>query len=174
MKPELARRLAFAATKELAQNLRVTPVTPVTAFPVTGANQLELQGLQALQAKNSKLPKREKKPVTAPVTIVPELDEAELEERKGMAMGAVPEIYLDAWARLQVQKPVRVSDDEWGQAINDAGRFLDAWGELAAELQWTPDDLFAVPRDGRPGGLVWRLQGDSVEAFGPGPLDGKL
>ena len=47
MKAELAARLALAATEELAQNVPVTPETPVTAFPVTGANQLELQALQA-------------------------------------------------------------------------------------------------------------------------------
>jgi hypothetical protein len=28
---------------------------------------------------------------------------AEIDERKGMAMGGVPELYLDAWARLQCQ-----------------------------------------------------------------------
>jgi hypothetical protein len=55
----------------------------------------------------------------------PEPDEAELEKRKGIAMGGVPELYVDAWARLQYQKPMRVSDAEWRQATDDAGRFLD-------------------------------------------------
>jgi hypothetical protein len=67
-----------------------------------------------------------------------------------MAMGGVPEPYLDAWARLQVQKPMRVSDAEWRQAIDDAGRFLDLWGSLAPEFQWTPGDLFDIPGDGKP------------------------
>ena len=53
-----------------------------------------------------------------------------------MAMGGVPEPYLDAWARLQYQKPMRVSDAEWRQAINDAGRFLDQWGSRAVEFGW--------------------------------------
>jgi hypothetical protein len=97
----------------------------------------------------------------------PEPDDADLEERKGMAMGSVPEPYLDAWARLQCQKPMRVSDDDWRQAIDAAGRFLDQWGSLAVEFQWKPADLFDVPRDGRPGGLVWFLQGETVRALGP-------
>ena len=29
-----------------------------------------------------------------------------------------------------------------GQAIDDAGRFLDAWGALAVEFQWPPGELF--------------------------------
>ena len=68
-----------------------------------------------------------------------------------MAMGGVPEPYLDAWARLQYQKPMRVSDAEWRQAINDAGRFLDQWGSRAVEFGWAAGKLFDVPRDGRQG-----------------------
>jgi hypothetical protein len=55
-----------------------------------------------------------------------------------MAVGGVPEPYLDAWAHLQVRKPMQVSDERWRQLINDAGRFLDAWGALAAGFQWAP------------------------------------
>jgi hypothetical protein len=46
------------------------------------------------------------------------------------------------------------------------GRFLDQWGSMAAEFQWSPGDLFDVPRDGR-SGLAWWLQGKTVNAFGP-------
>jgi len=79
----------------------------------------------------------------------PEPDEVEIEERKAMAMGGVPEAYLDAWADLQVRKPMQVSDERWRQAINDAGRFLDAWGALAAGFQWAPADLFDGAARGR-------------------------
>jgi hypothetical protein len=71
------------------------------------------------------------------VAAAPELDEAEIEERN------------------------------WRQAIDGAGRFLDQWGSLADEFQWTPADLFDVPRDVRLGGLVWFLGGETVRAFGP-------
>jgi hypothetical protein len=84
-----------------------------------------------------------------------------------MAMATVPELYLDAWARLQCQKPTRVSDGDWWQAIDDGGLFLNRWASLAAEFQWTTADLFNVPRDGRAGGLVWFLAGQAVRALGP-------
>ena len=97
----------------------------------------------------------------------PEPDAVELEERKGMAMASVPEPYLDAWARLQCQKPMRGPDAEWRQAIDAAGRFLDQWGSLAVEFQWTPGDLFDVPGGGSPGGLAWFLNGETVRSLGP-------
>jgi hypothetical protein len=97
----------------------------------------------------------------------PEPELADIEERKGMAMGSVPEPYLDAWARVQLQKPLRVSDDEWSRAVDDAGRFLDQWGSLAVEYGWTPGDLFDVPHDGRMGGVAWFIGGETVRVLGP-------
>ena len=97
-----------------------------------------------------------------------EPDDTEIEERKAMAMGGVPEAYLDGWARLQCQRPATASDDEWRQAIVDAGLFLDRWGSLALELGWTPADLFDPPSDGNPGGLVWRTKGLGIRALGDG------
>jgi hypothetical protein len=94
-------------------------------------------------------------------------DEAEIEERKGMAAGRVSETYLDGWARLQCQRPASVSDDEWRQAVNDAGLFLDQFGSQAAELQWTSHDLFAALTDSARSGLVWFLKGEKVRALGP-------
>jgi hypothetical protein len=41
-------------------------------------------------------------------------------------MGGVPEPYR---ARLQVQKPVHVTVEQWRQAIDDADRFLDQMGQ---------------------------------------------
>src|SRR5437763_13391306 len=64
--------------------------------------------------------------------------EAAVEERAGMAADSVSAIYLDAWARLNCQKPFRVSDAEWRLALNDGGRFLDAWGHDAAALGGRP------------------------------------
>ena len=54
-----------------------------------------------------------------------------------------------------------------GQAIDDAGRFLDAWGALAVEFQWPPGELFDVPRHDERCGLVWFLRGETVRALGP-------
>jgi len=89
-----------------------------------------------------------------------------VEERAAMAADSVPACYLDAWARINHQKPATVSEAEWRLAIDDGGRFLDAWGGDAATMRWTPGGLFDVPRDGRPGGLVWQLKGERVDALG--------
>jgi hypothetical protein len=94
-------------------------------------------------------------------------DEPAIEERAGLAADRVPAVYLDAWARLQCQRPHSVADAEWRLAINDAGLFLDAWGADAAAMQWSAGELFDLPRAGRPGGLVWQLNGKGIDALGP-------
>jgi hypothetical protein len=83
-----------------------------------------------------------------------------------MAADSVPAIYLDAWARLQVQRPLSVTEHDWRGAVDDAGLFLDAWSEHAASIGWDACDLFDVPRQGRSGGLVWQLRGERVDALG--------
>ena len=84
-----------------------------------------------------------------------------IEERAGLAADSVPAVYLDAWAQLNHQKPYGVSEADWRQALDDGGRFLDAFGSEAAKLGWAPCELFEVT-----GGLVWRLAGERVEAIG--------
>ena len=54
-------------------------------------------------------------------------DEAEIEERKGMAAGSVPEPLMPLQG-CNAKSQCGVSDDDWRQAIDAAGRFLDAWG----------------------------------------------
>jgi hypothetical protein len=97
----------------------------------------------------------------------PEPDPAEFEERKAMASDSVPERYVDAWARFQLQCPGGVTEQAWRQAIDDAGRFLAQWGALADSFGWLPGDLFDVPRDGIQGGLAWFLEGEAVRSLGP-------
>lgn len=91
-----------------------------------------------------------------------------LEERATLCAGVIPAAYLDAWARLNHQRPLRVSDDDWRRALDDGGRFLDAWGWVSeSDWAWTVGELFDIPRVGNPGGLIWQLQGALVEAYGP-------
>ncbi len=87
--------------------------------------------------------------------------DVDIEERAGLAADRVPAAYLDAWARLNHQRPFDVSEAQWRLALDDGGRFLDAWGSEAAETGWTPGELFDVTA-----GLVWRLAGDQVDAIG--------
>jgi hypothetical protein len=91
----------------------------------------------------------------------------EIEERAAWAADRLPAVYLDAWARLQCQRPLTVLEDVWRRAVNDAGLFLDEWGREAAEWRWTAGELFDVLRDGRPGGLIWFIQGECLWGLGP-------
>jgi len=86
---------------------------------------------------------------------------AEIDEWAGLAADRMAPVYLDAWARLNCQKPASVSEAEWRLALDDGGRFLDAWGNEAAEAEWTPGELFDVTA-----GLIWRVAGERVEAIG--------
>jgi hypothetical protein len=94
------------------------------------------------------------------------IDPAAIEERAALAADRVPPVFLDAWARLNCQKPASLSEAEWRLALDDGGRFLDGWGADAATMLWTASELFDVPHDGRPGGLVWQLKGERVGALG--------
>ena len=74
--------------------------------------------------------------------------------------------HVDGWARLQCQRPFSTAESEWQRALDDGGRFLDAWGADAATMLWLAGELFDVPGDGRPGGLIWQLKGERVTALG--------
>jgi hypothetical protein len=89
-----------------------------------------------------------------------------IEERAAVIFGTCPAEYVDVFARLNHQKPFAVSEAEWRQALDDAGRFLDTWGAVAAALRWGAGELFDVPRGGRPGGLFWQLRGQRIGALG--------
>ena len=113
----------------------------------------------------------------APAHLAPEAansnhDPDELEERAAMAVeGGVPALYVDAFARMQMVHPIRLTREEWARTIDDAGRFLDAWGEAAVGLGWSPDDLFGG------GSLIAALKGSAVMALSPEVatlLDGRM
>jgi hypothetical protein len=81
----------------------------------------------------------------------------DLDERAAMAIeGGVPPLYVSAFAALQALRPVGLDDLHWLQAIDDAGRFLDAWGRQAEALGWPAASLF------KEGGLVAALRGRPV------------
>jgi hypothetical protein len=103
-------------------------------------------------------------PNRSDVAIVAGDHAAEIEERAGLASDLVPLVYLDAWARLNHQKPSSVSETEWCRALDEGGQFLDRWGYVAHAFGWTPGEIFDVSA-----GLVWRLSGEPVEFIGSSP-----
>lgn len=80
------------------------------------------------------------------------------------ADGGVPRVYADAFAVLMDRCPDGADEARWWQAIDDAGRFLDAWGDRAADLGWTAADLFDWSRS-RCSGLAWEMAGRDVLAL---------
>jgi hypothetical protein len=100
----------------------------------------------------------------------------DFDERAAIAIhdGGIPEIFGDAFAQLQIAQPIGVPQGRWLRAIDDAGRFLDRWGNVAAQLQWSAEDIFKLPA--APSlktrilnldsiGLCWALDGRSVIAL---------
>lgn len=95
----------------------------------------------------------------APKTIIP---------LSGSSPDSIPACYQHDWARLNHHKPKRFSEAEWLQALDDGARFLDAWGRVVESgWAWTTSELFEIPGPGEPGGLIWRLHGRAVIAYGP-------
>jgi hypothetical protein len=161
MRADLAARLRRTMRGEAVAENGVMRVSGVTALTGLRQKPPELRQLRRLRLENSSEGKSAKEGVSSPVTAPLADDLDAIDERAGIASDSVPSLYLDAWARLNCQKPARVSEPEWRLALDDGGRFLDAWGEDAAALGWTPGDLFDVTA-----GLVWRLGGASVTALG--------
>jgi hypothetical protein len=66
----------------------------------------------------------------------------ELDERQAMAEieGEIPPLYSAGFARLQLAPPSGLSVPRWLQAVDDAGRFLDAFGRQAQATGWRADD----------------------------------
>jgi hypothetical protein len=90
-------------------------------------------------------------------------DAFDVAERAAIAieLGRVAPAYAEAWAAFQTRKPGHVSEAEWSQAIDAAGRFLDEWAGLALDFGWRPLDIFG------PRGLAWFCAGERVRALGP-------
>ncbi len=81
------------------------------------------------------------------------LDDPDVDERQAIVEveGGVSPLYSGCFAKLQLTPPPGLSVERWLQAVDDAGRFLDAFGGKAEALGWTAEDLFA------PTGLIRAL-----------------
>ena len=166
MSPEIAKRLARVFPIAVTQKSAVADVAPVADVARYAWKPPELLPLQPLHIECGEAGKKTREAVAAHVASPLASDRDAIEERAGLAADRVPAGYLDAWARLNHQKPSSVSEAEWRLALDDGGRFLDSWGADAAAMRWTAGELFDVPRDGRPGGLIWQLKGERVDALG--------
>lgn len=148
MTPELAQRLALA----YPDMITATGVAHVAGVAAGVRYASKPQSLRPLRPLHTQKNPRENEDVADAI-----------EERSAIIADTCPIPYADTFARLNHQKPLVVSLTEWERAVNDAGLFLDVWGERAVEQNWSASDLFDVPRNPHPGGLIWRLKGEHVE-----------
>jgi len=145
MTPELAKCLALVFPTAFFQNTPASGVARVAgvageasrlAAPDAGVADAtryarkppELRQLRRLRLESGNVGKMTHEGAAAHVA-APDADVADaIEERAALAADSVPACYLDAWARLQCQRPFYPTEEAWQRAIQDAGRFLDAWG----------------------------------------------
>jgi hypothetical protein len=86
--------------------------------------------------------------------------------------GGAPREWAEALARLDLSTPPSdVPPKRWLRFIDDCGNFIDnGWAVRAAELGWTPFDLFGCDRS-KPFaridrcGLLWLLDGRQLRAL---------
>jgi hypothetical protein len=163
MSPELAKRLALVFPTAPIQKAGVTGVAGVADVASHAEKPQQIRQLRPLRLLVDTGGKDARESVATYVAPPAALDIDGIEERAALAADSVPGPYLVAWARLQVRKPNSVGAEAWWRAIDDAGHFLDQWGTVAVELDWTARELIDLPREGRSGALIWTLRGQRVE-----------
>ena len=156
MRPEIAKRLALAFP---GLSIPTTGVIDVAEVARYARKPQQLRQLRPLRLEIEERGKCDDEGAAGLDDAGP--DVVAIDERAGLASGRIPAVYLDVWARLNCQKPARVSDAEWRLALADGRQFFNAWGDDIAALEWTPGALFDVAS-----GLIWQLHGERVEALG--------
>lgn len=82
-----------------------------------------------------------------------------------------PEEWAAALARLDPARPPKdVPTKRWRLFLDDCGRFVDEWATKAADLGWTPLDLFGCHREAPYArvdcaGLLWLVAGRRIVAL---------
>jgi hypothetical protein len=106
------------------------------------------------------------------VTRDQKLDIASIEERTALVQydGGVPQHYALAFAEMQHECPNDVAVERWEQFLNDAGVFLDQWGNNAHAFGWRIHDLFGLDTKSPLArfdkmGLCWLIKGQTVVAI---------
>jgi hypothetical protein len=94
------------------------------------------------------------------------------DEKRTLAipLGVIPAAYAGAFSDLLARAPQGVPAACWHRCIGDGVEFLDRWGEQAARLGWSPEELFGLHPVRSMArydcmGLLWTLKGQQVVAL---------
>ena len=169
MTPEIAKRLALVYPDLSIPATGVAGVAGVADASRYVRKPQEIRQLRPLRHeidKGGNAGSQAVAPGAAGVATTLSAEADAIEERAAINSETCPAPYADTFARLNHQKPITVSDAQWSRALDDAGRFLDEWGAEAAAMQWSAGELFDIPREGKPGGILWQLKGERVDALG--------
>jgi hypothetical protein len=146
------------------------PLVTIAPAPVTRENQSNLRQVVGSGYQESQHLQAFLVPVTTGTAVTAENEDEE--ERAAIIEfdAGIPRAWAEGFARLDRQQPLAgYSATQWRQIIDDGGRFLDAWGELAAGLSWKVTDVFGIdphaPRNRYDAmGLVFLIGGGQITA----------
>jgi hypothetical protein len=150
------RPVTPAGTK--AASVVVTVATPVEVTASgTEKDHIGQYGNDVTVVTTQKQEVKRENSETRPDELADECDEV-LAERRDKTVATtdtcndISAVFTGAYSRLLQTCPDKVDQDQWLRARADACTFLATWGEQAAALGWTADDLFGLhqPPRGRP------------------------
>ena len=121
MRADLAARLRCTMRREAVAEDGVVGVAGVTATPAIRLKPQQLPQLRQIRLENGHGEKSARRGVSSPVSGPTAPDFDAIEERAALAADRVPARYLDAWARLQCQRPSFAPAGALQQAIHDGG-----------------------------------------------------
>lgn len=113
-------------------------------------------------------------PIAPKAPVAPAEARPDFEERAAQVEDGAktPRPWAEEFARLDLRHPPPAFGAlEWRGFLDDAGRFLDRWAVVAAELGWGPLDVFGIVLStdgrqvGRQLGLAFLIRGGHVEAI---------
>jgi hypothetical protein len=123
----------------------IATLAPVSASIVPDYAPNVANVANVIGVENSKSEQADAADLTKPHT--PDLNKPEIEERAAIIEegAGVPREWAEGFAlMLAMPCPAGFYADQWRDALDGAGRFMDQWAARAAALGWTAAEVFGV------------------------------
>jgi hypothetical protein len=158
MRADLAARLCRSMSGKSRREVGVTGVAGVAGAVRYASKPSQLQRLRPLRLDVGASRNHVSDGVVWGVG-----DPSDIAERAAIAEfeGGIPRPYADEFAFIQAECPNGVDKARWEMAVQDAGAFLDRWGQIAFSFGWPVADIFDWTNRGA-SGLVWEIQEGEV------------